>query len=466
MPETRRSLWFLTAAALLWMAAGPASPAGELQKSRVRRVMLQEKQFVEADLVPLFAEHLVLEEIPASLTGKAIPVGTDDKRSDKRLDVDTDADGKIDRRVTRAEVVDVAGRSGSVPVLLYPKVDGWYACAGRAFRGKIGRATILFLDRDLDGELCAGKDLVRIGDGAFGLHQKGRLLWTGTHVIRYEIVREKEHLVLEWHEPAAARIKDAKIRKAFELINGNRNTAGLPALLPDAGTTEACKKHIAYLNRHFAVRHDTKVSAKELNGPHSEDPAKKGYTKAGAMAAQQGSIGQTGNPVDDYDPGLWSTVLHRHALLSRLSSRAGIAYGGHFSITWIRDWYPMTPTEPVFVPAPGQQNVLTHVFHEIPEPEKHPGYYDQPRGFPISVTFLDSWKDAEIRLLDIKTGRPIQGDFFSPGKPVHSARPRNMRALIFVPDYPLEPKTWYRATLTGKVQGKDRAFHWRFRTKP
>ena len=471
-----RSLWLLIATSLAWISSHPEwagvdvrearGLSGEalksnLQKSKVRRVVLTEVAFGDEERVPMFAEHRVGDAIPAALTGKAVAV----KRGAKHLEVDSDGDGKFDLRVTRAQVIEVGDESERSPVLMYPKQGEWYACAGRAFRGKIGRAAVLFLDLDLDGKLSAGKDLVRIGTGAFGLHQKGRQLWTGSRVVTYEIVEKDGHLVLEWHEPASAKIKDSRIRKAFQLINGHRNSAGLQALLPDAKSTDACKKHIAYLNRHFAVRHQTKVTAKELDGPHSEDPAKKGYTKEGAQAAQEGSIGQSGNPVHDYNPGLWSTALHRQAMLSRLSAQAGIAYGGNFSITWIRDWFPMTPTLPVFVPAPGQQNVLTDVYHEIPEPEKHADYYKQPRGFPISVTYLDSWTDVEIRLFYAKTDRPVQGEFFSPTKPVHSARPANMRALIFIADHPLKPKTWYRATLTGKHQGKPRTYHWGFRTR-
>jgi len=202
-----------------------------------------------------------------------------------------------------------------------------------------------------------------------------------------------------------------------------------------------------------------------------------GYSKEGAEAGNASGVADTSDAAFAVED-MYHTLLHRMLYLGNLETDLGIGYaappqrrgGIGFSVLWgprmsLRDW-----ESPIVVPAPGAVGVPRRVANEDPGVDAHPGFYGEPHGFPVSVTF-HPWmvRDVELRVwkLGARGAAPVEGYVFTPDAPVSARRADNCGSAMFCAAEPLAKNTTYLVEFTAvRMDPMDRAlrYAWTFRT--
>src|SRR5512138_2912641 len=126
-------------------------------------VELAPAQASAAGRVPPDAEIAIDGRLPSSLAWGEFPV----KKGKASVQVDVDGSG------VRLETVD-ADRPRCLrvgprkrPILVYARLDRWYAASGSVLLGKLRAEDVELWDADLDGTFTGPRDRLRIGDGAY-----------------------------------------------------------------------------------------------------------------------------------------------------------------------------------------------------------------------------------------------------------------------------------------------------------
>ena len=197
-----------------------------------------------------------------------------------------------------------------------------------------------------------------------------------------------------------------------------------------------------------------------------EIQGKPGYTAEGAVAASSTAVyssGDTSRAVSTFG----ATMLHRMMLLGD----AGFAVGfgsvsggkGASTVLWGQDPVVGEGKPPLVVPAPGQRRVPLRGGVELPAPDDPPGWYEQPRGFPVSASLpATGMGKVEIQVTLGDGGAPLPGRLWIPEKPVTSGH--GGMTAFFMPEFPLEQKQRYTVRLSGEAGGRPVVWTWSFRT--
>ena len=121
---------------------------------------------------------------------------------------------------------------------------------------------------------------------------------------------------------------------------------------------------------------------------------------------------------------------------------------------------------PVVVPAPGQVDVPLQINREQPVPDAAPAFYDQARGYPVSVTYARlPLTNVRLALLEADGATPVPGRLFTPETPVAQSAPGNGGSAFFVPDRPLRAGRTLWALFTARRDGRPVRYAWSFRTR-
>jgi hypothetical protein len=160
------------------------------------------------------------------------------------------------------------------------------------------------------------------------------------------------------------------------------------------------------------------------------------------------------------------TMLHRGELLGPAERGVGIgsAPGGRgaAALLWGDDPSPGDAAAPLVVPAPGQRRVPSRGSGEMPVPDDPPGWYDAPRGFPVSVHHQGmGLSGVRIRLLE-DGGGEVAGRLWNDEKPVRAGHAS--QTAFFMPASPLSPTARYEVEVTAVRGGAPVRWVWSFRT--
>ncbi len=439
---------------------GLAAQGGDSDESKFHRVVLERVTFRSSERVPLFAEHQLENVIPAALAGKDIPISI----RGKQLVVDIDGSGKAVRRLSRPEVLEIGTRSRISQVLLYRKLSHWYACSGNAYTAKVDKTTVVFLDTDLDDKLRPNTDLVRVGKGAFGPHHQNGLLWTGKRMITYRIDPEAETPTLLWRKQEGSRFEQAKPNIVLDKLNDLRTSIGVQPLIADTDLAHACYLHLNYVLANVPDGLKRSEFQKAAQEHRRELASKPGFTRLGRDAGKNGFMDFAKKPEVLFQPGRWGMAADRFRIIARESRRLGVSMAAFVYQIWIPLGRPRRSSLPIFLPAPGQEEVPTLSRKHDLAPDQQPRFYDQPRGFPITVHRLDGWTDTDLELSLARGGKTVDALFFSPEAPLKASYASNYNAQMLIPTKPLKRRKLYRVTLTGTHRGQPRTFSWTFKT--
>jgi hypothetical protein len=368
----------------------------------------------------------------------------------------------------KAQVVTATEGGRPVRRWVFPVLGTWYSGPASVHRATVGGVVLEVLDLDGDGALDGGADQVRWAGGAFQAHPPSRRLASARGIVAYRLERRGDAWVV--HATPEARPADASPAEWAGLLAACdlRNRAGLAPLALDRARCAGCAKHAEYI----------RLNPKDGFG-HHEVEGRPGYSRDGLEAAQRGVMERTANPAVAVER-LTRMMLHRPPFLGRADEPLGVGttaiptsraaakgpLGTGFTVLWGAT--PMTSTEfPVVVPAPGASGVPREALAEVPEPERHAGFYTVPRGYPVSVGFLAGGRvatDVKLFVVTRKEARPVEGYLFTPDRPVHSSFAHNYATAFFLPKSSLESEATYAVEATF-ASGEPSVLRWTFRTE-
>lgn len=239
----------------------------------------------------------------------------------------------------------------------------WSVVMLTAWRGRIGRTPVTFVDHDADGAfLTEFHDfMVRSGRHLFPVSPSvvvGRSVFRVTYG---EDAYESESRWLRWQPDDGFVTKDVfpqwnDVVKGLEHINAIRRDMNLPPFGLHRTASAHAMLHVRYcvLNGYFG---------------HHQDPEKRGYTDEGAMAGMN-SIGSGAGNVKAAINEFLTTLLHRMPLITPLVCEIGVGTDG--SMVWIetasgakRSWDEQGP---VIFPGPQQSWMRSLFATERPDP--------------------------------------------------------------------------------------------------
>ena len=449
---------FEDVAALLGGGAGGAA-GGEVPNS----IALVAAHLEDQSLAPLTLERAIEKRIPPSLAPGTFVA--DEVAGVLR--VDADGDGKQETTVAQGpgRVVEFGPADHRVALLLYAKGGRWWACPASLVRGGAGSNAVECLDGDLDGEFGGPGDFVRAADGAFtpvGMSAVDRRLLVEDGVVTWKVVKEgaawRMALVPEAPPPGL----DDLAAEGILAVNRWRRAIGLPPVRLDAARCDGCKKHALYLQRN-----DGSPDVAGL-GAHHETEGKPGYTSEGSMAADHTVLSSINDPTRAV-ASLLSTMLHGAHLVGPGGHGFGIGVvggKGGGTVLWGSEPDPSAGDgAPLVVPAPGQRRVPLRGGREEPPPDQPTGWYDAPRGFPVSVFHGRAGirhPDVRLFLADGKT--PVAGHMWTEEAPIAAGHSYGQGIAFFMPAAPLEPKQGYVAVVSGAASSGPVSWTWSFRT--
>jgi hypothetical protein len=408
------------------------------------------------DLVPLGAEARVEGKLPPALA-RGPHVAREEKGS---LLVDADGDGSTEATVPgTGAVIDVVSGDRKVPVLVYAKRGTWMAASASLLRGAAGPTEVELLDADLDGEFGGAGDYVRFEGGAFGLHHAMRRMPLEDGLATYQVKKDAAGVSLALApEPAPDGVDEAQWAGLIAL-NRIRAVLGLAPVGLDPGRSASCNKHARYLELNAGTPEVAGL------GVHHETEGKPGYSPEGAAAASSSAVSGSGDTPRAM-ASFYGTMLHRGMLLGDAGFAVGIGSmsgGKGSSLLWGQDPAGGGGGAPLVVPAPGQRRVPLRGSGEMPAPDDPPGWYDQPRGFPVSAYYGTlGLKAVDLRLTMVDGTAPIPGRLWTHEKRVTGGH--GGMAAYFMPEAPLEGKQGYTAVLSAEAAGRPVRWVWSFRT--
>ena len=399
-------------------------------------------------------EHERFERIPPTLLRRIGPAAT---RVGGRT-VEAGPDGVVVR--TDAGEIESTGGPGAVvriasgptrSMAVFGLVGAWFAAPASGWAGRIAGQPVEILDADLDGDVTE-RDWIRWADGAFAPVRAGALVWIDDVLRRYEVgVVDGAVTVVIEREPLSARLAPS-IHRFVRELGVWRRTIGLDAIDVDLDRSHGCQAHVRYW---------------DLNGfsDHREDPRLPGYTEHGAKAGKHGTTSPL--PIEGA-AALHETMLHRITVLGSASHGLGVAAGAEGYCLWLELPSAAERRAPILLPAPGQTDVPTHAREERPPPTRDPGFYELPRGYPITIELrrLPRLESSAVDLYEMRGAEPdaVGGERFDPRDPVTPDRTGNR--VHFVPRKPLEPLTRYVVRFRARLaEGEPMLLVWSFRTR-
>jgi hypothetical protein len=349
-----------------------------------------------------------------------------------------------------------AKREATVAFLRDEAGDAWSWWAAECARFEIDGAELRLFDADVDG---------RFGDFAADGWSVG-----GTDQVMpltKEILLGSTVVTLESVDPGGARLVASTAPLAgtasqvttLVVLNRFRTANGLPPAVLDPALTAGCTAHAEYL---------------AMNGwtgrtnPHSQALGPRGASPEGAAAAKRSVI--TLDPPEEAIPSYWRTYYHRVPLVCPWLDRVGInarptaisvvdvgrgpdGAWGNLDEDVTEAW-----AEPAMVPADGSVGFPARAGPELPT-EPVPGLAS--RGDPLILVFRGS---TEVQAFGGSLEETLpRGAVKVPvlvADPAHHPFSRGL-----VPEAPLHPATWYRATFTWRQGGILRVRTSRFRTE-
>lgn len=405
--------------------------------------------------VPPWAELRVTDMLPNHLAWADVAC----REKGGKLEIDTGLDGRFATRVdpARAQVVSIGPRERARRVLVYRKLDAWYAAPPELLRGSVAGTPVELMDAEGDGDFTGPADLVRFGDAPFRPLREGPFAWIGGALVRFRLRREDGAICVSIvSEPEPAWL-DAPSAAGMAALHQWRTAFGMAPERIDAEKWRACGLH------HEFWRHNGFTA-------HDEDPAGRGYTPEGERAGKSASAWEVGD-----GPGfvrrIGASVLHRSSLVGRPEDGVGFFVGPRGSLLWGGMIDSSARGGPLTVPAAGQTGVPLACEPESPLPTREPGFYDRPRGFPVSATWTGlAARPAGGRTLELfeaGAAKPVAGVTFSDESPYNDGFRNGYPgdSVIFVADAPLREGALYTARVRAAGTGGPIEVVWQFRAK-
>lgn len=403
--------------------------------------------------VPPGAEFEIADRLPSSLAWGEFPV----KKGRGSVQVDVDGNGVRFETVEadRPRCLRVGPRKR--PILVYSRLDRWYAASGSVLLGKLRAEDVELWDADLDGTFTGPRDRVRLGDGVFQPIPASGLVYTAAGLasmsIRATATGATATFVPEPLPPGTG----AWTVRALDVMNSWRRGVGLAPVLVNLTRSAACDKHVDYWRQNGFSGHD-------------ETPGKPGYTAEGAQAGRKSSVWEDAEPAKLVRV-ITATVLHRSTCLGPADDGLGIASGSG-SCLWGGDLDVSENTAPVLVPGAGQEEVPIACEPEQPPPERDPAFYGPQRGYPVTVVWAGAWSDvrsAQIELFAAGPGGAVEavaGEQFTPEKPYTSrGRAIETAAATFVAHKTLDRRRTYVARFRAERASGPVELTWTFTTR-
>jgi hypothetical protein len=442
------------AAALLTELGATVAPGTEL-KAPLKPDALQDPETVPLGLLLPVGMRLPWPRQggPASLAAGAA------------LEVDGDGDGKVETKVEpgASRVFEAGPADGRRRVLVTSRRGRWLAAPADVVRGELKGRAVEFLDGDQDGAFAGERDHVRWGTGAFTPLGGPRRVLIEDSLATFEVRRTVDGWELVVLPEARPDGTPDDAWRCLVALNRLRQSVGLSPVGIDLVKCAACRKHAEWLRLNHGTPATAGLSA------HHETPGTPGYSPEGATAGTSSILANTSDPVDSVRM-FAQTMLHATDMLGDPGTGFGVgcSSGGRAGWTaiWGSDGGARPDGTPLVVPAPGQVDVATRGAGEVPAPDDPPGWYDRPRGFPITALVGGrALTRARLTLYEGSSATPVPGRLWSPEAPITKTQPGNDGALFFMADVPLSPKTAYTAELTADERGAPVAWAWTFRTR-
>lgn len=399
--------------------------------------------------IPPDLEHEIGDALPAALAWDAFPV----RRAKDALQVTLAPESGRTETVEAARPRVLRVGPHKRPILVYRRLDRWYAASGSLLAGRCRGEAVELWDADLDGWFAGAADRVRIGDGAYQpLPADGLVQGPGGLATMSVRTTEQGASVAFAPEPLPREPGEAAL-DAVAALNRWRRGVGLPPALVNLPRSADCALHVEYWRRNGFSAHE------EVRG-------RPGYTTAGALAGRRSSVSERGD-AGEVVRVFAATVLHRASCLGSAAEGVGIAAGSGTAL-WGGDVDFAARGFPLLVPGPGQEAPAS-CEPEVPPPDRDPRFYAQPRGYPVSVVWRGAWSDvadARIELFTVApsgAATPVPGTLFTPEEPYWRAgRSMELGSATFVADRPLARGPTYVARFTAKRGEAEAGFTWSF----
>jgi hypothetical protein len=449
-------------ALLLVLAAGSRGPAMPAPSSIT--VTLLAGELLDPDQIP--PDLLVpLEGLAAS--GLApVPASAVVKKTGVSIDWDGDGKTETNVRAGGAALVRVAKGERRLALFVLGRGDAWWVGPAMVLATKSGAPfEAMLLDADLDGRFDGEADRVRFEGGAFMRIVEPRRVQRGLDLLRWRLEQDagKTLLRADAEEPPAGVGPIETLGLAA--VNEFRSRCGLAPLTLDAEWCRGCKAHATYIT----------LNPEDGFG-HSETPGRPGFSQAGLTAAIEGVMERTGSPRRAVES-LTAMMLHRTPFLADPSARVGVGSSAEWrgppapepvempGFCVLRAGVALTSHAwPVTCPGPGQKDVPLLGKAEVPEPDRMTNVYAQPRGYPISVSFLGA-EHRPVRItLHTAKGQLVDGHLFTPREPVHASFAHNYATAFLLPKEPLAPRTVHEVEVVAGEGVAAKRLLWRFTT--
>jgi uncharacterized protein YkwD len=257
-------------------------------------------------------------------------------------------------------------------------------------------------------------------------------------------------------------------QQAVDWLNGERRRCKLKPVTLSEALSDGAQKHCEYL-----VRNEGHPATEGLKA-HEEDKSLPGYTPEGAKAGMQSDLGHSEPPQSMR--GMLGTFYHRIPLLHPELREVGIGYaegkggegrrwggGGHCAIDFSGKIAEKDPKSPrvIAYPAEYQRGVARSFGGENPDPI--PPGEDRETGMPITLTFFDSPKLADVVMEVRAAGVALDGYLSTPAKPARSDFP-NEDTVCFIAKDHLPESAKIQVKVTAVVNGEPFAKEWEFTT--
>jgi hypothetical protein len=416
-------------------------------------VELAPAQASAAGRVPPDTEIAIDDRLPSSLAWGDFAV----RKSKGSAQVDVDGNGARLEAVEadHARCLRVGPRKR--PILVYARLDRWYAASGSVLLGKLRAEDVELWDADLDGTFTGPRDRLRIGDGAYQPIPANGLVFTSAGLATMTIRATAGGAAATFvPEPLPPDLGSWTVR-ALDVMNAWRRGVGLGPVLPNLTRAAACAKHVDYWR---------------LNGfsGHDEVASRPGYSVDGAQAGRKSSVWEDPEPARLVRV-ITATVLHRSTCLGPSGEGLGVAAGSG-SCLWGGDLDVSEHGAPLLVPGPGQEDVPILCETEQPTPDRDANFYGAPRGYPISVVWSRVWDDLHSARIEVflagpgGAADPVAGEEFTPERP-YTAKGRTIEtaAATFVAGKPLERRRTYVVRFRGERTNRPVELSWSFTTK-
>ena len=300
-----------------------------------------------------------------------------------------------------------------------------------AWKAKVGRESVFFVDLDGDGALTVKNDGIGMTSARFVVSIPGTLLLeAGQFRVSFEGTKR---LILT---PEVFGRFDAMVRDAGVLTK-LRIRAGLTPGTIDFAACEACEKHHAYMRSNGLA--DGRGGMKS----HEETAGRPGYSEAGRAAAKASNIYWRQASLRANILTCYATIWHGVPIVDPAIVKFGvyIQNGNTMFLPVKRRQFK----ERVLHPADGAIGIPTTFGYEYPSPV--PGSRDGGGcGFPVMI-LLPPRAAALVKavLWTKKRQRPIPGTQSCPKNPANSSWPTNSMTAAFIPSRPLSARTTYVA---------------------